>query len=560
MHKRAFVIISLFAILLAACATPAAPATSPANPAAPPSATTAAKPATLQLPTRFPTPTTAPTIVATPTTAGQTTVTIFHTNDIHGYLDGEILEGGDGTKFEFGGAINAFGNIARMKKEAGKNTITLDAGDAWQGTYASNRDSGKAFIYAMSAVGYDASTLGNHDFDHGLDAVKARASEAKFPFLAANITEEATGKMPTWVKPYLIKEMDGLRFGIIGLANSSVPVISKASNSKGLKFEREIDALQKILPQVQAQSDFIIVIAHQGTDNDQRMAEQVPGIDVIVGGHTHVELNRPRVVGTTLIVHSGYKARHVGRLQLTIDRATKKIVNYTRNNEPVPAVSNRSTPPRDAEEKFLQLIAEAADAISRPIGSTLTELNRSFLPDGRTSGEYPLGNLVVDAMLWANQAGDKAADIAIHNNAGIRSDIPAGPIAYGQLYNVLPFDNQLTAMDLTGAQIKAIMEIAASCPRVNTLVAGMSFEYNCNKDRGSRISNMKIQGKPMELNKVYRVETIDYLATGGDGQTPFIEGKNLVYGDLTIDVVVAYVTKNSPLNIKVEGRIVETNK
>ena len=122
---------------------------------------------------------------------------------------------------------------------------------------------------------------------------------------------------------------------------------------------------------------------------------------------------------------------------------------------------------------------------------------------------------------------------------------------------MLPFDNVLTAMDLSGAQIKSILEVAVSCPRVNTLVAGMSFSYDCAQPREQRVANILIQGKPWDAKRIYRVQTIDYLAGGGDGQVAFREGKDLVYGDLVVDVVAAYVKAKSPLNIRVEGRMLE---
>ena len=223
--------------------------------------------------------------------------TILHTNDMHGYLEGEKLTGGDGTTFEFGGITNAMGTVALLKQQANGNTLILDAGDFWQGTFASNRNEGRVIVNAMNLVGYDALTLGNHDFDHGQDVLKARAAEAWFPFLAANIMEETTGKPPAWVKPYIIKEVAGLRFGVIGLANSGTPVISKPSNSQGLKFVREVDAVRQVLPEVKDKSDLIVVLAHEGLDYDQRLAAEVPGIDVIVSGHTHVEQRQPKVVG-----------------------------------------------------------------------------------------------------------------------------------------------------------------------------------------------------------------------------------------------------------------------
>jgi len=499
-----------------------------------------------------------PTPTPTPAPTGPLTVTILHTNDMHGALEGQILKGSDGTQFEFGGLPHAMGTIARLKRAAPGPVLLFDTGDLWIGTFSSNRDQGKTIIAAMNAMGYDAMTLGNHDFDQGVAVVQARAREAQFPILIANIVEASTGKVPGWAKAYIIKEIEGVRFGIIGVGYARTPGISsKVKELQVFKFIDEIEALRQILPEVKPQADVIIVLSHAGFDVDQRIAEVLPDIHVIVGGHTHTELRTPKVIGNTIIVQAGTKAQNIGRLELTIDRASKRIVGYTQNNLLVAVVSNKAETPKHVAEMFDKLIADGRAATRKVIGETLIDLVRAYTPDGRSTGEYPSGNLVVDAMLWANQAGDKPADVAIHNNAGIRADIPKGPITYGQLYEMLPFDNVLVAMDLKGEHIKAVLEVAASCPRVNTLVAGMSFTYNCSLPAGNRISNILIRGKPMELQKVYRVQTIDYLATGGDGQVAFKEGTNLVYGDPVVDVVAAYIMQNSPVNPKVEGRIVE---
>ncbi len=543
MSKKTFVFLVLLTLVgLAACATPTlAPTPVPTLAAMTPAPTVA-----LTLP-----PTPAPT--ATPT--GPIAVTILHTNDMHGALEGEKLKGGDGVTFEFGGVANAMGTLARIKTEVGANVLTVDDGDFFVGSFASNRDQGKAIVASMNVIGYDALTLGNHDFDQGTDVLKARAAEAKFPFLAANLLDEATGKAPAWVKPYIVKQIAGIRFGIIGTTYPN-SVIIKASSIKGLKFLSDVDAVKQILPEVKQQADLIVVVAHQGTDYIQALAE-VPGVDVIVSGHNHVSLQQPKVIGSTIVVQAGAKAQYVGRLDLKIDPTTKKILDYTKNNENIPAVSTKAQTPPQVSDLIGKVVAEARDAMNRPIGETQTDLMRQYTSDGRTTGEYLLANLIVDAMLAANQAGDRPADIAIHNQGGIRADLPKGPITYGKLYEVIPMDNALEALDLTGADIKAILEVAVSCPRVQTTVAGMSFTYDCRKPSGSRVSNLQVKGQPMDLQKVYRVETIDYLATGGDGQTAFTKGKNPVYGDPVVDVVAAYVTKNSPLNLKVEGRIVE---
>ncbi len=525
--------------------------------------TACATPTPTPIPTLAPTvtpapPTATPTLAPTATPTGPLSITILHTNDMHGHLEGEKIKGGDGTTFEFGGILNVIGTIARLKTDAGNRTLVLDDGDLWQGTFASNRDQGKTIIAAMNAIGYDALTVGNHDFDQGIAVLEARAAEAKFPFLAANLVQATTNQPPAWIKPYIIKSVADIRFGIIGLTYTGTPAISsKAPELKAFKFIDEIEALKQILPPVKSQADFIIVLSHAGFNRDQQIAAAVPGIDVIVGGHTHTELRQPRVVGNTIIVQAGAKAQYVGRLELKIDPTTKKIVEFTKTNALISAVSTKATPPPEVAAMIGKLVAEARVETTKVIGETLIDLKRTFTADGRSTGEYPSGNLVVDAMLAANQAGAKPADIALHNNAGIRADIPKGPLTYGKLYEMLPFDNVLTAMDLTGAQIKAILEHATSCPRVNILVAGMSFVYDCNKRSGERVSNILIRGAPLDPQKVYRVQTIDYLANGGDGQSTFTQGKNLVYGEPVIDVVVAYVKKHSPVNPTVEGRIVE---
>ncbi len=474
---------------------------------------------------------------------------------MHGSLTGERIIGGNDTTFEFGGIANVMGTIARVKSDVGPNTLVFDAGDFWQGTFASNRDEGRAIVASMNIVGYDGVVPGNHDFDHGQEVLEQRSAEAQFPFLAANILEQSTNKPPAWLKPYIVKEVAGIRFGIIGLANSGTPVISKASNSKGLVFLNETQALRDILPEVKAKSDLIIIVSHQGADLDQRMAANVPGIDLIVGGHSHTEIKSSRLEGNTLIVQAGAKAQYVGRLELVIDPASKKIVDYTRSGELVAAVSTKAATPKQITDMIGKLVSDAQDAMNRPLGETQTDLVRQYTGDGRTTGEYPLGNLVVDAMLAANQAGDRPADLAMYNQ-GVRADLPRGPITYGKLYEVFPFDNTLAAVDLTGAQVKAVLEIAVSCPRVNTLVAGMTFVYDCNATQGNRVSQIRIKGQPMEPSKVYRVQTIDYLVGGGDGQAPFTQGKNIAYGDPVMDVLAAYVQQQSPLNLQTEGRIV----
>ncbi|MBI1801112.1 MAG: bifunctional metallophosphatase/5'-nucleotidase [Chloroflexi bacterium] len=529
MKRPTSLLLTLLLLFVAACGSTTAPPAAP-PPEAGPTAKPTLNPAYVQ-------------------------VSILHTNDIHGFVEPEKFKGAQGKEIEIGGLANLVGLVDQFRKETSGNVIVLDAGDLWRGTFMSNQTKGELVSAALNIAGYDAVAPGNHDFDDGQEVLQARVNQAKFPWLAANLIETATGQPPLGMKAYLIKTVAGIRFGIIGLTNPGTPIISKPSSVKGLQFLGAAEGVRRVYAEVKRQSDVIVVLSHVGIEGDEQLAQEVPDIDVIIGGHSHTELQNARLINNTVITQAGSHAKFLGKLDLTIDRATKKIVEIRRLQE-LENVNNARVQPNAQAAALVKLrLDETREIVSRPIGETLTDLTRAFTTDGRTTGEYPLGNLVVDAMLAANQAGDRPADIALHNNAGLRTDIPKGQITYGKLYEVLPFDNVMTALDLNGAQIKQILEVATSCPRVNILVAGLSFVFDCAQPRDQRVSNVLIQGKPLDPKKTYRVQTMDYFAGGGDGQVTFREGTNLVYGDVIVDVTAAYVKAHSPLNIQIEGRI-----
>lgn len=481
-------------------------------------------------------------------TRGEPVFTIIHTNDMHGYLEAENVSVGT-RSYLSGGMASIVGMIDAWRSQQPQRTLVLDAGDIWQGTFISNQSQGSIMIGIMNDAGYDGAAPGNHDFDFGQDVLAARAAQARFPMLAANIVEEKTGKAPAWLKPYTIKVLDGVRFGIIGLGYPGTPGISKPDNVAGLRFLPGVDAVRTYLAEVRLQSDIVVVLSHMGMADDEKLAAAVAGIDIIVGGHTHTVQNNPRLLGQTVIVQAGSNTKHIGRLNLTYDRAARKVSSYTVVNEVVQVVNSEVKPNRAVDALVKQKAAEAQDILNRPLGETLVQLDNVY------SGECALGNLVTDAMLAANQAGARPADIAMHNNGGLRSALAPGPISYGALFNVLPFGNVLAAVDLTGAQVLAILERSVSARPGNMLVAGMSFTFEQSRPAGARVTSVTVGGKPLDPQRVYRVQTIDYLLTGGDGQTTFTEGTNVVFGDPCIDVVADYIRKHSPVSPRVEGRI-----
>jgi 2',3'-cyclic-nucleotide 2'-phosphodiesterase/3'-nucleotidase len=451
--------------------------------------------------------------------------------------------------FENGGLANVAGYIDKWRAANPKGTLVLDAGDIWQGTFVSNQSEGRIMIEIMNTVGYTAAAPGNHDFDFGQDILKARVAQARFPFLAANIVEEASGKTPSWLKPYMITKAGSLRVGVIGLGYPGTPIISKPANVKGLRFLPGPNAVRQYLDVVRQQSDIVVVLSHLGLADDEKLAAEVPGIDVIVGGHSHVVQTNARRTGQTIIVQAGSNAKHIGKLELTYDWRQRKIIGSTQENEVVPVVNTTVTPNAAVAALVKTKVQEASTILNKPLGESLIEMENCY------SGECPMGNLITDAMRAANQAGDRPADVAMHNNAGLRARLPKGPISYGALFQALPFGNIMAALDLTGEQILAILEHTVAGRPGNMVVSGMTYSFDQSRPTGQRILKATIGGQPLDPKKVYRVQTIDYLASGGDGQATFTQGKNIVYGDQVIDVVAAYIKKNSPVNPQLEGRI-----
>jgi 2',3'-cyclic-nucleotide 2'-phosphodiesterase (5'-nucleotidase family) len=439
--------------------------------------------------------------------------------------------------------------IDQLRDEHPGPTLVLDAGDAFQGSYVSNSTQGELVMAAMNVAGYDAWTLGNHEFDWGQEPLRARIAQASFPTLAANICDEATGELWDMVQPYTVIELGRIKAGILGLTYPDTPSINKPENVAGLAFLEAEEAVRRYLPELQEQADLVVVLSHLGYDGDQALAKAVDGLDVIVGGHSHTFLESPRNISDTLIVQAGAKGQVVGRLELTMNVDTGEIVDYASRKVLVPVTGNIEVVNQEVKALVDAALAEAAETINQPIGETAVALQTQSV------GEFALGNLVVDAMLDADIDGQQA-DIAMHNNGGIRADLPKGPISFGQLYAVLPFDNQLMALELTGEQVLRILEHSVSSSPGKMLVAGMTFEFDMSRPEGERVLKATVGGAPLDPAQLYRVVTIDYLASGGDGQGTFLEGINPAYGDSEVWVVAQYIQDNSPVHPRAEGRII----
>lgn len=447
--------------------------------------------------------------------------------------------------------------IEKLRAKAPDRTLLVDAGDAWQGTYISNENKGQAITQIMSLLRYDAQAVGNHDFDWGQDVLKQRTQEASFPFLCANCVD-ASGGVPSYLKPYTVKDLGIVKVAMIGLILPTAASIIKDTSIVGMRFLPLAASVRKYLPEMQQQADLMIAITHVGLeplvpDGDRALATAVPELDVIVGGHSHTALRAATSVGNTVIVQTGAYSAYLGDLELVIDPATKKVSAVpTRSNELI-SIAGIAGPKSDVVQK-VQAIVDERKAVGKKYTERVVGSLKSALNNPRE--ECGLGNMIADGLLEYGRQQNWKSDVAFYNMAGVRAPLPAGQITYGQLYQVLPFTNVVMNLDLTGKQLKSVFEAASgSAGRLH--VGGAAWTYHFENPAGSRLLVATVGGQPVDDARIYHIVTIDYLFGGGDGHTEFKGATNAIYGDIEVDAVAAYMTAHSPLDPKVEGRIVQ---
>ena len=474
-------------------------------------------------------------------------LTILHVNDTHGhiipYLDKSVDPGQ-----QVGGAEYLAKMIQRERAANPDGTILLSAGDMFQGTPVSNLFHGKPVIEIMNYLHYDAMALGNHEFDWGQNVLQSIISSASFPVISANIFERG-GRSIRGVKPYVIMKKKGVRIAVIGITTPETYYTTKPGNLSGLTFAAPEKVLPAIIKRVRAQgASIVIALTHDGLDSDRELARKVRGIDVIVGGHSHTAIRDPVIESGTVIVQAGSNGIYLGVLKVTFDRNRKKILSYTRKDE-LRLVSPSMGAEIDPEVARIvdKYESKVKTEFSRVIGTAAADLTRD------SSGESNLGDAVADAMRDAT-----GAQIAFQNGGGIRADIPQGPITLDAVFTTVPFDNDLVSMDLTGDQIRELLERSVLSEKM-LQVSGIQIVYDLSKPAGAKVASVEVAGKPMAALATYRVVTNDFLAAGGDQFNIFKQGRNISSGPSLRDAVADYIRKNSPVNVQAKNRIVFRN-
>jgi len=477
--------------------------------------------------------------------AEPTEIVIVHTNDTHARLQPIEVDGE-----QRGGTarIAAFVNV--LNELYGGRVLWLDGGDTTHGTNVANLFYGESVIDVLNMAGVDAMAIGNHDFNYGQDVLRARIAQANFPVLAANVVYTATGE--SFADAYAIFDVQGVKVAVLGLSTQDTPIVTHPKNVVGLSFLDPVEVARELVPVLRSQADLVVVLSHIGFDEDVRLARSVPGIDLIVGGHSHTRLDEPVLVGDTIIVQANEYGKFLGFVELTVDNG--RIVQAAAALLPITGSAPVDLAVQARIDAWESQLDAALDVV---VGTSLVELNgeRQFVRTGETN----LGNFVADVLREA-----VGADIGLTNGGGIRASIDTGDITLREIYTVLPFDNVLVGVELTGAQILAALEHSVSAYPEQLggflQVSGLSFTYDATKPAGQRVVEVTVGGQPLDLNKVYRVATNDFLAAGGDGYEMFLGarqfyGSQLADGEFLRDVVAAYILEHGVIAPQVEGRI-----
>jgi len=472
-----------------------------------------------------------------------TKITVFHVNDTHGHA----WPFTDSARNIIGG-FSTVASIIDAERKSNPYVLFIHAGDINTGVPESDLLNSLPDIFALNRMKLDAMTVGNHEFDKTRDVLLRQMGWAKFPFISANIYKD--GK-PMFTQ-YIIKNVGGVRVAIVGFTTEHTKIL-EGPNSEDLEFKNVVEVAKSLIPEIRKQVDVVIALTHLGvgqgyselyTTADQ-LAQQVPGIDLIIDGHSHTNLAQPMVVNGVPIVQAFEWAKVLGKADIYFEDGKVTKIEW----QAIPVIQSKVTG-KDADGKNIyQVVTAEAPYVKnaldyfKKLGGTKLDIVigvTDILLDGERanvrSKTTNLSNLIADSMLWKT-----GADVAVTNGGGIRASIKPGEIKMRDILTVLPFGNTLYVLELKGSDLMKVFEYAASVPNGQGAflqVAGATW-----KSEGGKVTEVLVGGKPIDPEKIYKVVTNDYMASGGDGYAMLKgqKGYNTFY--VMADVVVEYIQK-----------------
>nr|WP_272212723.1 bifunctional metallophosphatase/5'-nucleotidase [Marinicella sp. W31]MDC2878634.1 bifunctional metallophosphatase/5'-nucleotidase [Marinicella sp. W31] len=507
-------------------------------------------------------------------------IEILHNNDFHSRFD-PINKYDSSCPAEDDAAGECFGGAARLLtainetraalEADGKNVILLNAGDNFQGSLFYTFYKGEMEGEFMNMLGYDAMTVGNHEFDDSEDGLKTFLDIVTFPVVTANVKTNADSTVKGMIEPSIVLDIDGEKVGIIGAVTNDTPEI--ASPGKNIDITVDVDAITTEVEKLQGEGvNKIIALTHVGYPRDLAAIAVIPGVDVVVGGHSHTLLSNtdedaagpyPTMVDNpdgyqVPVVQANQYGKYLGDLSVVFN--DDGVVTSAKGD---PILLDASFTP---DENVTSWIAEKAEPLEELKMEEVGESSALIVGDRdvcRTE-ECPMGNLVADAML--ERVADQGISIAIQNGGGVRASIDPGVVTMGEVLTVLPFQNTIATFQLKGSDLVAALENGLSQIEDGggryPQVSGLKYTYDASKAPGSRVVSVEVETgedefAPIELDTVYGIVTNNYVRGGGDGYAVFAEnGMNAYdFGPNLEEAVAEYLGMNSPYIPYVDGRI-----
>lgn len=508
------------------------------------------------------------------------TLNILHINDWHSRIESNnkyestCSDEEEGKGECFGGAARLVTAIAQERKKLeGQNVLLLNAGDNFQGSLFYTTYKGAAEAEFLNQMKFDAMTVGNHEFDDGEDALAPFLDVIKFPVLSANVKASAASKVGDRIKPSLVLDVGGQKIGIVGAVTNDVPEI--ASPGPNITIEDDVKTITAEVEKLKGEGvNKIIALTHVGYPRDLEMIAKIPGVDVVVGGHSHTLLSNTdaKAAGpypTMVDNPDGYKvpvtqaasySKYLGEFTVTFD--DNGVVKEAKGD---PLLLDKSITP---DAGVLARIKELKAPIEEKMSQVVAESSAPIDGDRNNCRvkECEMGNLVSDAVL--DRTKGQGVQIVISNSGGLRASIDAGPVTMGEVVSVLPFQNTVATFQITGKDLVAslesgvseIEEIKGKFPQV----AGLKYTFDKSvKPNEGRIKSVEVMEggawKPIDPAKTYTVATNNYVRQGGDGYKLFAANAQNAYDyGPGLEVVVAdYLKAHSPYKPFLDGRITE---
>jgi 5'-nucleotidase len=485
-------------------------------------------------------------------------VQFLSVNDFHGQLDRVNKVNGKSV-----GSASYLAAHLRKREQQNKHTFLVHAGDAVGASAPiSSLLQDEPTIDILNTLQFDVGTLGNHEFDEGVEEMMRLIdggvhpttgyfAGANFPYTVANVVDKKT-KKPI-LPPYIIEKVEGIPIAFIGVVTHTTPMSVMPNGIQDVIFTDEAEAINREVANLKQQGvKAILVLAHEGgtqngktgeitgpiADITQKLDEEV---DVVFSGHSHTYLNG--TIDHKLVVQASCYGAAFASVEVVLDRNTKDVIH--KQAEIVNTFHDDITP----DAQIQKIVDRAAEKVAPITSEEIAQAKKAITRRENKAGESALGNLIADSQRWAMKT-----DFAFMNPGGIRADLPAGKVTWGDLYTIQPFQNDLMKMELTGEQIGRLLQQQFQNPSKRQIlkVAGLTFSWS--NDRVIEIKQS--DGTPLVPTQTYTVAVNRFLAEGGDNFTVFTEGKKGVVGSIDLDAFIGYIRQlPQPFSAQIEGRI-----